>query len=238
MPVPNATASSTTTYTPFTATPRRPLGRLLLACGLGVLQACSGGDVLAPEAVVSLPQSAPQTSQSAAPSIEALSGDTVAVGTTQAILGSHLPTALGSLRIQVDGVDARILAQSATRVEWQLPTVAFPCSHPTSRHLKVSGSGISYEASVSVHTARRLTLDPNTALDLPAADAACLELPALSDGAYAKYLIAVVNPHPAQSNPKLTTSHSNLTAAVAAQEATTHRSLIVPRLPAAPRLLS
>jgi len=231
MPVPNANASSTTTYESFTASTRRPLGWALLACALGVLQACSGGDALAPEVVVP----APQTSNTAAPAIEALSSDTVAVGITQAIIGSRLPTALGSLRIQVDGVDARIVAQSASRVEWQLPAGALPCSAPTSRHLKVSGSGISHEARIIVYTARRLNLDldPNrSAVELKATDATCIELPALGDGAYAKYLIAVVNPNPAPINSQLTTSHSKLTTAV--QETTTHLSLVVPSAPGSP----
>jgi len=234
MPVSNATASSATTYETFTAIPRRPLGWALVACALGVLQACSGGDALAPEAVGSLPQSAPQTSQTATPAIQALSSDTVAVGTTQAILGSHLPTTLGSLRVQVDGVDARILAQSANRVEWQLPADAFPCAAPQTRHLSVSGQGISFEAAVLVHTARRLSLDPNSpAVELKAADATCIELSAPADRAYAKYLIAVVNPNPAHTNSTPTTSHSKLTAAFAATEASTHLSLLVPPAPGA-----
>lgn len=194
MPVPNATASSTTTYETFTAIRRRPLGWALVACALGVLQACSGGDALAPEAVGSLPQSAPQTSQTATPAIQALSSDTIAVGTTQAITGSHLPTVLGSLRVQVDGVDARIVAQSPTRLEWQLPADAFPCAAPQTRRLTVSGAGIGYEAKIAVHTARRLSLSPNSpAVELSPADMACVELAAPADGGYARYLLAAVN---------------------------------------------
>ncbi len=231
--MPNATASSTTTYETFTATARRPLGWALVACALGVLQACSGGDALAPEAVGSLPQSTPQTSNLAAPQIHALSSDTATVAGSHAILGSHLPTALGSLRVQVDGVDARILAQSPTRLEWQLPADAFPCAAPQTRRLSVSGQGIQFEATVLVHTARRLSLDPNSpAVELKAADATCIELSAPSDSAYAKYLIALVNPYSQNSNSPLTTSHSKLTAAVAATEASTHLSLVVPPAPA------
>jgi hypothetical protein len=232
-PVPNATASSTTTYETFTATARRPLGWALVACALGVLQACSGGDALAPEAVGSLPQSAPQTSNLAAPQIHALSSDTATVAGSHAILGSHLPTALGSLRVQVDGVDARIVAQSSTRLEWQLPADAFPCAAPQTRRLSVSGQGIQFEAKVLVHTARRLSLDPNSpAVELKAADATCIELAAPADHANAKYLIAVVNPNPAHTNSTPTTSHSKLTAAVAATEASTHLSLVVTPAPA------
>lgn len=231
--MPNATASSTTTYETFTATARRPLGWALVACALGVLQACSGGDALAPEAVGSLPQSTPQTSNLAAPQIHALSSDTVTVAGTNAILGSHLPTLLGSLRIQVDGVDARMVAQSPTRIEWQLPADAFPCASPQTRRLSVSGQGLQFEAKVLLHTARRLSLAPNSpAVELKAADATCIELAAPADLANAKYLIAVVNPHPANSNSPLTTSHSKLTAAVAATEASTHLSLVVPPAPA------
>lgn len=231
-PVPNATASSTTTYETFTATARRPLGWALVACALGVLQACSGGDALAPEAVGSAPQTAPQTGKLAAAQIHALSGDTVTLDGTQAVLGSHLPTALGSLRIQVDGVDARIVAQSSTRLEWQLPADAFPCAAPQTRRLSVSGQGISFEAPVVVHTARRLSLDPNSpAVELKAADATCIELSAPTDRTYAKYLIAVVNPHPANTNSRLTTSHSNLKAAVAVAEPISHPSLVVPTAP-------
>lgn len=169
---------------------RRPLGRLLLACGLGVLQACSGGDAVAPEAVVP----APQTSQSASPSIEALSSDTVAAGATQAILGSHLPTALGSLRIQVDGVEARILAQSATRVEWQLPTGSFACDAAKTRRLSVSGPSIRFEAPVIVQTARRLSLSPiSPPVELSMAEMSCFELAAPVDGGYASYILAAIN---------------------------------------------
>lgn len=230
-PVPNATASSTTTYERLTASGRRPLGWALLACALGVLQACSGGDALAPEAVGSLPQSAPPTSNAAVAQIHALSSDTVTVAGSHAILGSHLPTALGSLRIQVDGVDARIVAQSPTRLEWQLPANAFPCGTPQTRRLSVSGQGIQFEAKVLVHTARRLSLDPNSpAVELKAADATCIELAAPTDRSYAKYLIALVNPYSQNSNSPLTTSHSNLKAAV--NEPGSHPSLIVPPAPA------
>ncbi|MBX9856506.1 MAG: hypothetical protein K2Y26_13365 [Gemmatimonadaceae bacterium] len=192
--MPNATASSTTTYEMFTAITRRPLGWALVACALGVLQACSGGDALAPEAVGSLPQSAPQTSNLAASQIHALSSDTVSVAGSQAILGSHLPTALGSLRIQVDGVDARVTAQSPTRVEWQLPVGSFACGAPQTRRLNVMGQGISFEAPVVVHTARRLSLSPGSpVVELSAADMSCIELAAPADGGYARYLLAAVN---------------------------------------------
>jgi len=185
-----ATQGSTTTCTVAPRRRRHPLGAARVACLVGVLHACSGGDATAPAP-------APTTSAPAtpiAPRVTRLGPDTLTAGGTLIIEGLHFPAALADIQLTVGGVPLAVRAASATRIEATMPDTAFACRAVTAMPVRLRLASIVIDTVAPVATATRLALSPGeTAQLLETHESRCLELVAPTNGTTARYVVAVVN---------------------------------------------
>lgn len=211
-----ATRCNTTTWTRAKGSELRlafaPLRTGVWACALVVLQACSSGDVVAPN--TSLGNVPPETARPELPALTTVLTDTVVPGGTVVIVGQRLPTSLQAARVSLGAVSLPVRAISSTRIEAVLPLDAFPCSAALAMPLRVSVHEAVLDTTIIVRTATLVTLAPGqTAMLHTAAASRCVELSApitaTASGkttAGAQYLIAMVNAggdgsHSAQTAP-------------------------------------
>ena len=167
-------------------TRRRVRGWLgMLACSLGVLQACRGDVSQAPERVT-LPASA-------GPARVTADRDTVQFGGEVVLTGAWLPADTAGLRAELGMAAARIDSLAGERLWLRLPTGVAPCDD-TLDTLRLSGAGWSIRLPVVVGAAWRTSLATGEAVSVAAdADGACLDLRSPA-GVAARYVLTVMNP--------------------------------------------
>lgn len=192
----SANASAATTYNRSAKRARLFVERVAVACALGVLQACSGSDVLAPAApqVANTPANGGATpAPSPVATISRVTPDSLVVGTMLTIEGANLPANPSAVRLSIAGIALEVRAASATRIEAMIPAAGFACAAPAAQTLRIELGAATVEQSVVLRTAARIDLKANEgALTLSAEQAACVELAGSAAGA-AKYVVAVVN---------------------------------------------
>ncbi len=167
-----------------------------MACGLGVLQACSGTGAVAPTA----PQQAPTpanggatSAPSPAATVSRVTPDSLTVGTVLTIEGENLPTTPSAVRLTLAGVALDVRAASASRIEARIPAAGFTCAAPAAQTLRMELGSTTLQQTVVLRTAAPLALKAgDAAVTLSAEQAACVELAGSANGA-AKYVVAVVN---------------------------------------------
>ena len=190
--------SSTATTWPSFRRSVSPLTRVAaragaLACGLGLLQACSGAD-----AVSSI--NAPGTTPAAAPApsaaearILSVGPDTLRAGGTLIIEGEHF-AATAPVRVTVAGVELPVRARSTTRLELALPVGAFACAAASAQPVQVQVGAASQMVQRVFNPAHRVQLAVGESVSLlEAGQSRCVELAPGTDGAPARYVVAVVN---------------------------------------------
>ncbi len=165
------------------------LGRAaLVACALGVLQACSGADAASPISSTVTPAPAPVA---AVAKVTRVLADTAVAGTVLALEGEQLSAASGQLKATLDGVELTVQAVSPTRLELVVPAGAFPCAAPRMAPLRVTLPASSFDATVPLRVAQRLSLAVGQSVSLVSSQASrCVELAASGNS---RYMVAVVN---------------------------------------------
>lgn len=189
----HAKPSTTSTCKTVSTPPRHLAATALLACVLGVLQACSGADATAPGQGANAPAT-PATVAPLPTRLTRLGPDTLTAGGTLVIQGERLPVALGDVRITIGGMPLAVTAASASRIEAVIPATGLPCGPAAVAkvHLQLGTTVVDTVAIVA--TATRLALAPGESARLLGANQArCVELAAPANGGYARYVIAVVN---------------------------------------------
>jgi len=166
----------------------------LVACALGVLQACSGADAVAPISPAVTPAPAPVATIA---KITRVLSDTAVAGAVLALEGEQLSAGSGQFKATLDGVELTVQAVSPTRLELVLPAGAFPCTAVRALPLRVTLPTTSFEAMVPLRVAQRFSLAVGESVSLLGAQATrCVELAANGTGAQggnARYMVAVVN---------------------------------------------
>jgi len=160
----------------------------LVACALGVLQACSGADAASPISSTVTPAPAPVATVA---KVTRVLADTAVAGTVLALEGEQLSAASGQLKATLDGVELTVQAVSPTRVELVVPAGAFPCAAPRMAPLRVTLPASNFDATVPLRVAQRVSLAVGQSVSLVSAQAGrCVELAASGN---ARYMVAVVN---------------------------------------------
>ena len=181
------------------------------ATALMLLQACNGGDALAPVGSatgVALPAVVNGT-----PLVSQVAPDTIQAGQRLVLTGQDLPTTLAGVRVTLGDTPLDVRAMSATRMEVAVPVGVFSCGAVTVKRLDVAmGATTLLSQDVPVRTARRILLEPGQSLsgqslsgqsvtdtEMTAADASgCFELVAAgrpdSSSAAPRFVMALVNP--------------------------------------------
>lgn len=186
------------------------------ATALMLLQACNGGDALAPvgsETGVALPAVVNGT-----PLVSRVAPDTIEAGQLLVLTGQDLPTTLAGVRVTLGDTPLDVRAMSATRMEVAVPVGVFPCSAVTVKRLDVAmGATTLLSQDVPLRTAQRILLEPGQSLsgqslsagslsdqsetgaETTAADVSgCFELVAAgrpdSSSAAPRFVMALVNP--------------------------------------------
>ena len=160
----------------------------LVACALGVLQACSGADASSPISSTVTPAPAPVA---AVAKVTRVLVDTAVAGTVLALEGEQLSAASGQLKATLDGVELTVQAVSPTRVELVVPAGAFPCGAPRMAPLRVTLPSSNFDATVPLRVAQRLSLAVGQSVSLVSTQATrCVELAAAGNS---RYMVAVVN---------------------------------------------
>lgn len=192
----SANANTATTYEATATRGRRLAGASLMACGLGVLQACSGTGAVAPTAPQQTPTPANGGSTPApspAATVSRVTPDSLTVGTVLTIEGENLPTTPSAVRLTLAGVTLDVRAASASRIEARIPAAGFTCAAPAVQTLRMELGSATLQQTVVLRTAAPLALKAgDAAVTLSAEQAACVELAGSTTGA-AKYVVAVVN---------------------------------------------
>lgn len=162
----------------------------LVACGLGVLQACSGADAVAPIERASVPVAAPVT---ATARITRINTDTAVAGGLVYLEGEQLGATASPLRATLDGVELPVHAVSPTRLELSVPAQAFACAAVRTVSLTVSLPTSRFDAELPLRVAQRQTLAVGESVSLTDAQSTrCIELVGTGTGS-ARYVAAVVN---------------------------------------------
>jgi len=180
-------------------TPRHRVRGAATGLLLALLQACSGGDALAPAVPLS-GETAPSVVGDI-PHIAGLTSDTVEAGHLLTLNGEHLPSVIDATRILVDGVALEIRISSATRIDALLPAEAFDCAPQQARTLTVSVGGAQiFRQALQVRTAQRVALAAGaTHLSTTSQTSHCIELVAADslgaspEGVDTRFVVAVVN---------------------------------------------
>jgi hypothetical protein len=186
-----ATVAIATTSNDTRAPRRRLRATIAMAWVVGVLQGCSGADTVAP--VAATPVTKPEPAATVAPRITRVTADTISNGSLLVVEGEALPTTSGAISATVGATALTVRGASPTRIEFEVPTGAFPCAATGSQLLRVVAGPATHAQPLVVRTATQLALTPGASASLLSADATtCVELDP-TGRADARYVLAVVN---------------------------------------------
>lgn len=188
--------SPVTTYKLFSSNTSRLSRAALLACGLGVLQACSGTDAVAPREGRT-PAPGPVVSR-----VSRVTADTVQAGRLLTLEGEGFPAGPSGITVTLDGVVLTVRAVTNTRLEVDVPASAFPCRGTRVVSLRVTLPTSSFAAEIPLRVATQVQLKTGETSRLLGAQAsACVELSAPAGSASARYVVAMVNTQGSDSAP-------------------------------------
>lgn len=129
----------------------------------------------------------------ATPVLARISPDTLTPGAAFAIDGSGFALVPDAVDVTIAGVKATITKVSASRVEAIIPST-FGCAPTARQMIKVTVAAASGQLDAPLRTVSRLSLAKGQSANLLDADQVrCTELAAPTDGAAAKYVVAVIN---------------------------------------------
>jgi hypothetical protein len=166
-----------------------------MACGLTLLQACSGGDAAAPLTAPSAPLVGGSPAPLAMPELwraEPVGADTLVPGGTLVLTGRGFPLA-SEVSVALNDVALAISSATGERIVLQVPVGGFPCVGGSQATLSVAfpGAGAEQRRLVPWRVARAVMLTDAAPSTLSASEAACLQLPAAEHGV--RYAVSVVN---------------------------------------------